>query len=98
MPQVQYTCICGRPLTQREAAAIRRKEKEAGKEARQEKLRDYTSKKSLVSDKIFTKSQIAKLLEEGIVKPIEDNGKVYFLKSDVVKASRYFNSIGLFYE
>lgn len=98
MPRVEYTCICGRRLTQREAAAIRRKAKEAQKEAGQEKLKNYASRTSLFSDKIFTKSQAATLIEKGIIKPIEDNGKVYFLKSEVMKGLRYFNSVGLFYE
>lgn len=98
MAQVEYTCICGRPLTQREASAIRRKAKEAQKEAVQEKLKPYSSKPSLVSDRIFTKGQIALLLEKGILRPIEEGGKTYFLKTEVVKASHYLASLGMFYD
>ena len=98
MSQVEYTCICGRRLTQREASAIRRKNKEAEKETLRLRLKPYSSKNSLVSDKIFTKGQVALLIGKGILKPIEENMKIYFLKSEVIEASRYLASIGMFYE
>ena len=98
MSEVEYTCICGRCLTKREAAAIRRKSKESEKDAKQLRLTNFSSKNSLVSDKIFTKDQIAILIEKGILTPLIEDGKTYFLRSQVIKGVRYLNQIGLFYD
>ena len=47
---------------------------------------DGRTKQSLIRDLIFTDSEIRKMVQNGILKPIKYRSKIYFSKEDILVA------------
>ena len=89
MRRTSYTCICGRPLSKRDALKIQN-------DQRNKELLHYTSQGSLIRDKVFSKAQVRRLVAARVLTPMNDRGKKYFLKTEVVKGLNFIKPKELF--
>ena len=82
-PKIEYSTLDGQKLKKKEFLAI---QKESA-------VQDGLPRAEVIKRKIFTESEIKKLILANVIIPVEYRSKVYFSKSDLQKGIKYLSEL-----